>query len=108
RAKSISRDRHFADEHGPGADTATHIHVVADSDDIAIHLLEIARDRNLVHRKGDLAVFHPETTGATRVVARHTVDALPHHLHDQQAGTHACQQTIAVKGLAGCGHDQVV
>src|SRR5471030_1141825 len=36
---------------------------------------QMARDRHLAHRIGDLAVLDPETGGAAAVVAGHAVDA---------------------------------
>ena len=46
----LARDRHLADEHRAGADRAADIHIAADCDDVVIHLLQVAGDRDLLHR----------------------------------------------------------
>src|SRR6266851_1549445 len=80
----VSRDRHFADEHRAGADSAADINIIAERNDVAIHLFQIAGNRDLVHREGNGPVLHPEPTRSARVVTCYPVDALAHHLGDQQ------------------------
>ena len=65
------------------------------------HVLQVAGDRDLLHREGDLAVLDPEAAGAARVVAGHVVDALPHQLDHEQAACRACA-SIASRSSPGC------
>ena len=52
------------------------------------------------------AALHPEAGRAARIVARHTVDALPHQLGDVQAPIQQCQHALQI-ALAR-PHDEVV
>src|SRR5688572_19138587 len=76
----ISSDSHLADENRTDPHSPAYVDVVADRRDVVVHVLEIARDGDLVHREGLHAVLHPITRRAARVVAGHTVHALPHEL----------------------------
>src|SRR6185369_12398488 len=57
-------------------------------------------------RVGDLAVFHPVTGGAARIVAGDVVDAVAEQFGKEQAAPNARQQAVEVE-LAGLD-DQVV
>src|SRR3712207_7752027 len=52
------------------ANCATQIHVCAERDDVPVHLLQIASDRDLVNRVHENAVFNPMSARAARIVAR--------------------------------------
>src|SRR6185436_18974448 len=58
---SFPRNGHPLDQHRAGLPGAAYHHVGSDCDDAAEHVLEIAGNRDFLHRKGDLAVLHPET-----------------------------------------------
>src|SRR3569833_2573939 len=77
RSDSGSGDLHPADQDRAHRLGAVVVDIGAHGLDAAEHLLEVAGDRDLLHREGDLAVLHPEATGAARVVAGHVVHALP-------------------------------
>ena len=87
------RHRHPADEHRRAADVAAYVHIVAHADDVAEHVLQIGRDGDFVHRKGDLAVFDPESSGPSGVVSGHAVDPLTHQVGYQQTGAEFSRQT---------------
>src|SRR5690606_10187204 len=74
----FTSNRHALDQHRAGPDAAAQIDIVAYRDDLAIHVFEIARDRDLVHGVGNRAVLHPESGGTARIVSSDAVDALPH------------------------------
>jgi 3-phosphoshikimate 1-carboxyvinyltransferase len=58
--------------------------LLTSGDDLRQHVLHIAGNRDFMHRVSDFAVFHPETAGTARVVARHVIHALPHQLNHKQ------------------------
>src|SRR6266498_1534026 len=57
REHSVSRDGHAIDEDRAVVLGAAHRHVAPDRHDAAEHVEEVARDRDLLDRKADLAAF---------------------------------------------------
>ena len=84
----------------PRVDRAAQVDVVTERGNAAEHLAQVPGDGDLVHRPRDFAILDPEAGGAARIVAGHRVDALPHHLGDQQAGTEPPQQRLRVEHAA--------
>ena len=82
------------------------IHVAADRDDVAIDVLEIAGDRDLLDRIRDDAVLDPESGGAARVVARDRIDALAELLGDEEPAPHPAHQRRQI--VVAVGHHQIV
>jgi hypothetical protein len=101
------RHGHAVDEDRADLLGAAHQHVVADLDDAAQHVLEVAGDGDLLHRVGDLAVLDPVAGSAARVVAGHVIHALAEQFGDQQAAAHQSRSGRRGSRLPGL-HDQVV
>ncbi len=58
--QSAAGEGHGFNQDRPGADVAIAVHVVADGNQSAIHVLEIAGDGDLFDWVLDFAVLHPE------------------------------------------------
>src|SRR3569833_439091 len=109
RSDSGSGDLHPADQDRAHRLGAVVVDIGAHGLDAAEHVLEVAGDRDLLHREGDLAVLHPEATGAARVVAGHVVHALPHQLDDEQARAQLAQHLRqVVTGLRAARRERQV
>ncbi len=76
----------------PGMPGAAPIDVVRDGDDVAIHVLQIARDRDFLDRMDDHAPLDPEARRAARKVSGDRVDTLTQLLRDEESPAHAAQQ----------------
>src|ERR1700754_916730 len=102
----LACDRHLLDEPRPRQDMRAAVHVVADSDQVRVHVAEVGGDRDLLDRIGDLAVFHPEARGTAGIVAGDDRHTLPHHFRHQQARAELAQHAgeVVVTRL----HKQVV
>src|SRR5678815_3351263 len=90
---SAARDHHRAD-----VTRAAKLEVVAERNDVAEHLFEVAGDRDLLDRVRDLSVLNPETRSAARVIAGHRIDTLAKLLGHEQPPPHPAQQRGEVLG----------
>ena len=61
---STAREGHGLNEDRPGADVAARVHVVADCDQSAEHVLEVAGDGDFLDQVLDRAVLHTKAGGA--------------------------------------------
>src|SRR5271170_2302516 len=80
-----SGDRHALDAHGWSGAGSSEDEVVADGDDVLVHVFQVAGDGDLFDRVGEFAVLDPEAAGALRVVAGDEVDAEAHGFGDVEA-----------------------
>jgi len=108
RCSSLPGNRHLAEQHRAGADTAAHVTIVAERHDVPVHGPQIAGDGDLVHRIRDGAALHPEAARAARVVPGHPVHALPHQLGHQEPRVQAVEEPGCIQRSLGAGHDEVV
>src|SRR5690606_3425374 len=102
-----------------GTDAAAFLDIAAHGDDLPEHVAQVAGDGHFLHRELDLAIFHPVTAGAARVVTGYQVQPLPHQLGDQQAAAHATDQCglvlvamsdeeiVHATGVGGARHTQL-
>src|SRR5580704_12468071 len=81
-----SGDGHAFDADGGRGARSAEDEVVADGDDVFVHVFEVAGDGDLFDGVGELAVFDPETAGSVGVVAGDEVDAVTHGFGDEEAG----------------------
>src|SRR3990167_4989188 len=117
--KSTTRHGHALDQHRASADIAAQLHIITDSDNLLEHVTQVSVDGDFLHRKLDLAVLHPVTTGTTRIVAGDHIQPLPHQLSDQQSTPHTLEQRLLAfiamadkqvmyaAGVGGTGHTQL-
>src|SRR5262249_25203513 len=73
-------DPHALDEARAAGARAAREDIAADRGDVAEHVAQVARDRDLLDRIPDLAALDPVTERAARVVAGDHVDPLAHEL----------------------------
>src|SRR6185312_17075261 len=91
---SASRDGHSVDaECGRGGGAAKE-KIAANRGDVAIHVLEIAGDGDLLHRIGQLAVLDPQASRALGVVASDQIHAEAHRLSDVEPAAHAADDLL--------------
>src|ERR1700687_2221237 len=76
--RSGTCDRHAVHAQGGGVRSEAENEIVRGRK-LAIHVLEIAGDRDFADGVGELAIFDPEASGAARIVAGHTVHAHADH-----------------------------
>ena len=81
-----SGDCHAFDVDGGGGAGSAEDEVVADGDDVFVHVFEVAGDGDLFDWVGDFAVFDPEAAGSVGVVAGDEVDAVTHGFGDVETG----------------------
>src|SRR5262245_7452603 len=81
----LASDSHLGKQDRARADRSAQIDVRTDTRDVAVHLLQVAGDGDLVHRIREGASLDPEAARTTRIVACHAIHALPHELGDEQA-----------------------
>lgn len=79
---SVTGDGHLADPEGGCHDAAPEDQVVSDHLDPEHHLLEIARDGDLLDRIGHLPLIDPEPHSATGLIAGDEVPAGADQLGD--------------------------
>src|SRR5262245_27043793 len=88
---SGTRHRHSIDAQR-GRIGAVAEHEIVRGRQMLVHVLEIARDRDLTDRIGDFAVLDPEACRATRIVAGDAVHAHADQLGHVEALAHVLHQ----------------
>ena len=79
---------------------ATRQRVVADGDDVAEHVAQVAGDGDLFHRMLDPAFFHPETCCTARIVAGDVINTVAQQFGHEQPLVHVLDQAVEI-ALAG-------
>src|SRR5262249_7816822 len=79
---------------------------VADRDDVAIHLGQVAGDGDLLDREGDCAIFDPVACSTARIVSGHRIHALAEKLRHQEPAIHPPEQPVEV--FIAVAHDEIV
>ncbi len=91
-------DGHAFDADGGGGAGSAEDEVVADGDDVAVHVFEVAGDGDLFDGVGELAVLDPHAAGALGVVAGDEVDAVAHGLGDVEAALYVADDLLGGEG----------
>lgn len=101
RKRLLTGDLHFWQQHRTTLNIAADLGIAANANDITQHLLQVAGDSDLADWILNLAVFHPETSCATRVVASHAANALSHQFSHHQPSTKLFQHGGKVATMTG-------
>src|SRR5215831_7130086 len=75
---------HAVDAQGRGIGAITK-NEIARRGQVAVHVFQIPGDSDFAHGIGKAAVLDPETSGAARIIAGHTVHAHADELRDVEA-----------------------